>query len=152
MSTLKSLLEEEKGIFIDFDMFNEMKEALRETFASGSLTIIAIMARRCGESVFNKIIKEKPMKKKKALDYLCEIINQKNWGQLSFVKIDLKKGHGKAIVKNSFEARNCRSTGPCCHFLSNFMAGFLSKLLKREVNVTEIECAGKGAAFCEFEF
>lgn len=151
MGDLKNLLEEKQGIFVDFDMFKEMKKSLRETFASGAIVIIAVMARYYGERTFERIV-ETARTKKEALNEFCRMFAERNWGELSFVNVDFKKRSGKGILKNSFEARNYKSAVPCCHFLSNFMAGFLSKLLGEKINVTEKKCAGKGAAYCEFEF
>ena len=151
MSDLRRLLEEKKGFFISFDMFTEMKKALNETFASGAIVILAIMAKRCGERTFKEIV-EKAKVKEEALNKLCKIFAERNWGELSFINVNLKEGRGKGIVKNSFEARSHKSAVPCCHFLSNFMTGFLAKLLQKEIRVTEIKCAGKGDPYCEFDF
>jgi hypothetical protein len=147
----KGFLKEKEGIFIDYEMFVDMKKALRETFASGAYVIIAIMAKRCGRNVFEKI-KKKAKTKKDALEQLCNMVNERNWGELSFTEVNFEKKSGKGIIKNSFEARNCKSTTPCCHFLSNFIAGFLSKAFEKEINVVELKCAGKGDTYCEFKF
>jgi predicted hydrocarbon binding protein len=62
------------------------------------------------------------------------------------------KGSGRAIVKNSFEARRSMSNTPCCRFLANFIAGFIAELFIKNVIVKEIKCAAKGDEHCEFRF
>jgi predicted hydrocarbon binding protein len=77
------------------------------------------------------------------MKYLSKLVKNQNWGELSFVDVNFDKGLGKAIVKNSFEARRCTSKAPCCPFLRNFMAGFVAELFAKKVIVKEVKCIGK---------
>jgi predicted hydrocarbon binding protein len=148
---MKDLLERNDGFFLDFETFALMKKALEETFASGAGVIIATMAKPCGRKICREITK-KAKSKEGALNQFCVLVNQQNWGDLSFFDVDLDKGSGKAIVKGSFEARKCLSKAPCCHFLANFIAGFIAELFDKKVIVKEVKCAGKGDDHCEFRF
>jgi predicted hydrocarbon binding protein len=80
------------------------------------------------------------------------LVNEQNWGELSFFDVDFEKGSGKAIVKNSFEARKSISKTSCCRFFANFIAGFIAELFAKNVIVKEYKCAGNGDAQCEFRF
>jgi len=148
---LKEILEENKGFFLDFETFAEMKKTLEETFSSGAMVIIATMAKPCGQRICKRIV-GKAKTKKEALNEFSELVNKQNWGELSFFDVNFEKGSGKAVVKNSFEARQCRTRTPCCHFFANFIAGFISELFAKNVIVKENKCAGKGDDHCEFRF
>lgn len=149
---MKGVLEENDGFFMDFESFNEMKRALHQTFASGAIVIIASMARACGRKICAKI---KPASKsmEEALSNFSDLMNNRNWGEFSFLEVDFNNGTGRILVKNSFETRTEESAGEkCCHFLVNFTAGFLSELFARNITVTEKKCVGEGDECCEFEF
>lgn len=148
---LKEILEGDNGFFLKFETFAEMKKALEVIFATGATVIIATIAKPCGRRI-GKEIMEKAKTRKEALDQLAALLNKQNWGVLSFFDVDLKKGSGRAIVENSFEARKCRSKTPRCHFFANFIAGFMSELFAKNFTVKEEKCAGKGDAYCEFRF
>ena len=46
---MKEILEENKGFFLDFEKFAEMKKALEATFSPGALVIIGTVAELCGQ-------------------------------------------------------------------------------------------------------
>jgi predicted hydrocarbon binding protein len=148
---LKEVLEQNRGFFLDFETFVLMKKALEETFASGAGVIIATMAKPCGRKACRKI-KGKVKFREEALNQLCLLISEQNWGQLSFVDIDFDRGSGRAVLKDSFEARESMSKVPCCRFFANFMAGFIAELFTKNVVVKEIKCVAKGDEHCEFKF
>jgi predicted hydrocarbon binding protein len=148
---LKEVLEENAGFFLDFEMFAEMKKALEETFSSGAMVIIAIMAKPCGQRICRQIM-GKVKTKEEALSKFSRLVNEQNWGELSFHNFDFPRGSSKAVVKSSFEARQHQSKTPCCHFLANFIAGFMSEMFAKNVMVKEEKCAASGDPYCEFKF
>jgi predicted hydrocarbon binding protein len=148
---LKEVLEENKGFFLDFETFAEMKRALEGTFSSGATVIIATMAKPCGRRICKQIVGKAKMREE-ALNEFSELVSRQNWGELSFFDVDFEKGSGKAMVRNSFEARQRQSKAPCCHFFANFIAGFISELFNKNVIVKEDKCVGKGDEHCEFRF
>lgn len=149
---MKEIPEENSGFFLDFEMFNEMKRALYETFASGAVVIIASMAKACGRK-FNAKIRGDAKGFEEALSRFSESMRERNWGEFSFSDVDFKNGTGKITVKNSFETREQKATDKLgCYFLANFTAGFLSELFVRDINVMEKKCVSKGGEHCEFEF
>jgi predicted hydrocarbon binding protein len=79
-------------------------------------------------------------------------VDERNWGQLSFLEIDLDKGSGRAIVRNCFEARKSVPNNVGCRFLANLIAGFIGELFNKNVIVKEKSCAAKGDDHCEFKF
>jgi len=148
---LKEILEQNAGLFLDFETFAMMKKALTETFSSGALVIIATMAKPCGQKICKQITRNAKTNEE-ALNQLTELLNNQNWGELSLSNVNFKRGSGKAIVENCFEARQQQSRTPCCHFFSNFLAGFMSELFAKNVMVKEEKCAACGNAYCEFKF
>jgi len=148
---MKSILEQNGGFFIEFEMLAEMENALQQLFASGAIVIIATMARSCGKRLCQKL--RKSLSVEETLEKLCETLGGWNWGELNFSNVDTELGIGKFLVRNSFEARVKKAGGNIgCHFLSNFMAGFLSELFGENVAVKERRCASWEGRICEFEF
>lgn len=84
---MKEVLEENEGFFLDFETFALMKKALEETFASGAGVIIATMAKPCGRKICREI-KRKVETINEALNRLCLLVDEQNWGQLSFIDVD----------------------------------------------------------------
>jgi predicted hydrocarbon binding protein len=148
---MRSILEQNGGFFIEFEMLAEMENALQQLFASGAIVIIATMAKSCGKKLCQKI--RKNISVEEALEKLCETLGGWNWGELTFSNIDIELGMGKFSVKNSLEARvRSASNNFGCHFLSNFMASFLSELFGKNIAVKERKCASLEGKVCEFEF
>ena len=51
---MRSILEQNGGFFIEFEMLAEMENALQQLFASGAVVIIATMAKSCGKKLCQK--------------------------------------------------------------------------------------------------
>jgi len=149
---MRSILEQNGGFFIEFEMLAEMENALQQLFASGAVVIIATMAKSCGKKLCQKLRKQ-DLSVEEAVEKLCETLAGWNWGEFNFSNVDTGLGMGKFSVKNSLETR-VRKAGNNfgCHFLSNFMAGFLSELFGKNVAVKERRCASWEGRICEFEF
>jgi len=148
---MRSVLEQNGGFFVEFEMLAEMENALQQLFASGAIVIIATMAKSCGKKLCQKI--RKSLSVEEALEKLCETLGGWNWGELTFSNIDIELGTGKFSVKNSLETRVGKAGNNFgCHFLSNFMAGFLSELFGKNIAVKERRCASLEGRTCEFEF
>lgn len=149
---MKDVLERHNGFFLEFEMLAEMKNALQQLFSSGAVVIIAAMAKSCGYLLYKKL-DVGFSGADEALGKLCEVLSEWNWGELSIAQLDAEKGRGKIVARKSFETRKEKASDKFgCYFLSNFMAGFLSKLFGREVTVREMKCSGRGDENCEFEF
>lgn len=148
---MKSILEQNGGFFVEFEMLAAMEDALQQLFASGAVVIIATMAKSCGKKLCQKI--RKNLSTEEAIEKLCEALGGWNWGEFSFSLQDVERGMGKLSVKNSLETRVRRASNNFgCHFLSNFMAGFLSELFGKNIAIKERKCAFWEGKVCEFEF
>jgi predicted hydrocarbon binding protein len=129
-----------------------MESALEQIFSKAtSLMILDTMAAKCGEQSYRRMV-DKTVPKEEILRQFSESKNNENWGQLSFLNVDFAKGVGKVSIIDSFESRTRETTQPCCYFFRGFLAGFLSALFGKTIEVAEEKCAGKGDEHCEFVF
>ncbi len=128
---MREVLEQNNWFFVDFEMLVEMEDALQQVFASGAIVIIAVMAKPCGRWLCKNFVGESASVKE-ALEKFSELMSQRNWGEFTFSEVDFKNGAGSIAVKNCFEARKRKGADkPCYHFLTNFIAGFLSELFAK---------------------
>lgn len=149
---MKSVLEENGGFFVEFEMLAEMKSALEQLFATGGVVIVAAMARACGKLFYREMESQK-LSVEELLEKFCHVLGGWNWGDFSFSSVDAKRWKGKLSVRNSFEARSGRVKGMGgCYFLSHFVEGFLSEAFGRNIAVKELKCASREGDGCEFEF
>ena len=129
-----------------------MESALEQIFSKATTSMILnTIATKCGTESYRRIM-DKTAPKEEILRQLSTSMNDENWGKLSFPNIDLATGVGKARLIDSFESRTRKTTQPCCYFLRGFLAGFLSELFGKTIEVTEEKCAGKEDEHCEFAF
>jgi len=144
-----------KGFSFGLETFSEMKSALELIFSpSGASVILYTSAIKCGTHLCRRI-KKGTKTKEEALSRLSELKNEENWGKLFFQDVDFENGSGRLVIIDSFETSAHKNPGPnqpCCHFFRGFLAGFLSELFEKTIEVTEEKCAGKGDKHCEFVF
>jgi predicted hydrocarbon binding protein len=90
------------------------------------------MAKACGRKIYAKI-KENARDLEEALLKFSDLMSERNWGEFSLTEVDFKNGTGRILIENSFETRKKGAVGQaCCHFLTNFTAGFLSELFAKK--------------------
>ena len=144
-----------KSFSFRFETFSEMEPVLELIFSPSAASVILYMsAMKCGAHLCRRI-KKGAKTKEEALNRLSELKNEENWGRLSFQDVDFENGSGRLMIINSFETvahKNPKTNQPRCHFFRGFLAGFLSELFKKTIEVTEEKCAGKGDEYCEFIF
>jgi len=129
-----------------------MESALEQIFSKATTSMILnTMATKCGEQTYRRIV-DKTVPKEEILRQFSKSMNDENWGKLSFLNIDFAKGGGNGRIIDSFESRTRKTTQPCCHFFMGFLAGFLSELFGKTIEVVEKKCAGKEDEHCEFAF
>lgn len=77
------------------------------------------------------------------------IINEGGWGVAT---MDLRSKPIRVTLQNSQEARWLGpSDKPVCAICAGVVAGYASRLLRREVDAVEVRCAAMGARECVFE-
>lgn len=140
------------GILLRFETFSEIKSALEALLSPSAASVIMYhVAKEYGIYLCERIM-EKSKRKEEVLKRLSELKNEENWGKVFFQDMDIKKGSGRVLIENSFEAVIHKTGQPSCHFLRGFLAGFLSTLLEKSITVVEEKCAAKGDKRCEFRF
>ena len=144
-----------KSLSFEFETFSEMKSALELIFSPSAASVILYMsAIKCGTHLCRRVKKETKTKEE-ALSRLSELKNEENWGKLFFRDLDFENGSGRLIIVDSFETvahKSLRTKQPSCHFFRGFLAGFLSELFNKTIEVAEDKCARKGDGHCEFIF
>jgi predicted hydrocarbon binding protein len=139
-------------ISLHIDTFYQMERSLEQVFSKATTSkILEMMATKCGAESYRRIV-DKTAPKEEILRQFSRSMNDKNWGKLSFLNIDVETGVGKVRIIDSFESRTRKTTQPSCHFFRGFLAGFLSELFGKTVEVAEEKCAGKEDEHCEFVF
>ena len=159
-----------KGSFsFQFETFSQMESALELIFSpSAASVILYVAAVKCGAHSYRRMMKRASTKEeilnhlselkndenwgKISLNHLSELKNDENWGKISFLDVDFVNGSGRVIIVDSFESIARKTTQPCCHFFRGFLAGFLSELFEKTIEITEEKCVGKGDGHCEFVF
>lgn len=132
-----------------FKTFSEIKEGLKEIFGTAGSTIIYLEAVKAGRMACRRRV-DVAGSREAALKLLVEDKARQNWGEISFENLDMEKGSGKILIKNSLETRTTKSDKPVCYFFKGYLVGFLTELLQREVSLSEDRCAAKGDSHCEF--
>ena len=142
-----------KGSFsFQFVTFNDMVSALELIFSPSAASVILFTAAvKCGAQSYNRMMK-RASTKEEILNHLSELKKDENWGKISFLDVDFVNGSGRVIIVDSFESIARKTAQPSCHFFRGFLAGFLSELFGKTIEVTEEKCAGKGDEHCEFIF
>lgn len=73
------------------------------------------------------------------------------WGIFEFRDIDLKNRTGTVVVRDSFEAEALgKKNYPVCDVTRGVIAGFMSEVLGKCVEVKETKCLANGSDHCEF--
>jgi predicted hydrocarbon binding protein len=144
-----------KSFSFRFKTFSEMESALELIFSPSAASVILYMsAIKCGTHLCRRIKKE-TRTKEEALSRLSELKNEEKRGKPSFQDVNFENGSGRLVIIDSFETVAHKSPGinqPCCHFFRGFLAGFLSELFRKTIEVIKEKCAGRGDEHCEFVF
>lgn len=91
-----------------------------------------------------------------ALRQLVETYKRSGYGNLEVLEFDISLSEARLAGTDLFEAAVARESGvyrtPRCvdHYSRGMFAGFMSKLLGRDIVCEEIACQYRGDARCEF--
>jgi predicted hydrocarbon binding protein len=135
----RASLEERQGFFIRFDTFAAIEKALINSFGSSGLTILYLVGMECGKMYYDRI-SHITTDERMMIELVKKLKRDRNWGEFQ-IEIDKDKGTCKVSVKYLFEMRT--KDIEHCPFVRGYMAGFLSKLLKKEVKFVEEVCKGE---------
>jgi len=137
---------------MQFETFGQIENALELIFSpSAASVILHTAAIKCGVHSYKKISKL-AKRKQDILSQLSKLKQEEKWGKITFTGVDFKRGSGKILIDDSFEAVARKSNQLGCYFFRGFLTGFLSELFKKSVTVNEEKCVSKGNSNCEFSF
>jgi len=146
--SLRDRLEEQESFIFRFQTFSELKESLYGVFGASAYTIVYYAGVGAGKSAYGRRF-EKTKTGAELLKLFVEDKSSQNWGEIVF-DLDFAKSSGKVLVKNCFEARAVKSKQPVCYFIKGYLTGFLTVLMQKPVNLSEVRCLAKGDEYCEF--
>lgn len=88
------------------------------------------------------------------LETLLNVRQSAGWGVFEIQNLDDKTISGKIVVDNSIETieKRAASPEPICHLMKGYLAGALSEIFQKPLDVTETRCKAQGFGTCEFEF
>jgi predicted hydrocarbon binding protein/predicted amino acid-binding ACT domain protein len=73
------------------------------------------------------------------------------WGVMEFRQIDFKRRSGTVVVRNGFEAEAWgKKNYKVCDVTRGVIAGFMSIVFSKPVEVKETKCLANGSKYCEF--
>lgn len=73
------------------------------------------------------------------------------WGLMDFQHVDFNQSSGKVIVKENFEAAAFgKKNYNVCDWTRGAIAGFMSVVFGKTVEVKEVKCLANGSEHCEF--
>jgi predicted hydrocarbon binding protein len=73
------------------------------------------------------------------------------WGIFEFQEVNFERLSGTVIVRDSFEAASWgKKSYKVCDWTRGAIAGFMSVVFGKPVEVKEVKCLANGAEHCEF--
>lgn len=129
-------LEEKEGFFIRFDTFASIERALLSAFGPEGLTILYFAGIECGKRYYDRISRI-AKDESEMLEVVRKLKRDRNWGDFH-IEIDRKAGTCKVTIFNPFELRE--NENKSCPYLRGYMAGFLTRLLGKEVKFEKEVC------------
>jgi hypothetical protein len=150
LSNCHELLKKGEAFIMHMITFADLKKGLEKEFSTGATIILYIQGKNCGKRSCRRLM-GKYRDKTKLLNIVTEYKKSEKWGVIEF-SVDLEKGEGNIIVRESFEAKQYGySPVPVCHFLRGYLAGVLGEIMGKDITVIETECIARGSQFCLFE-
>jgi len=121
---------------------------LRE-LGSGGLAIMYHMGYKAGEALAQKLATYFDSSRR-ALEYMLLYYESLGHGRFKLESY-IDKTYCRVVVRELLECLGVRNEKPNSQVFRGMLAGFLSKLWGKEVEVREIKCLALGDPYCEFE-
>lgn len=134
----KSIL---KGLFKDIKV--ELGEAGK--------VFLYYQGEEVGKSIYENYGKYAPLEEG-MLTLFAELVKAVGWGIVEIVYSNLIEGIFTIRVYNSIECEFCETSNePCGYFAKGVLAGLLSKITGKKIEVKETKCIAMGDPYCQFE-
>jgi len=116
----------------------------------GARVIIVKAGKIAGQQFADSLLKQ-GLKAEEMKDALEIFLTRSGWGKV-FAKIDIENQMAVFRIKNSVTTRQTNAKEPICYFISGYLAGVLSAVFGKSVEVKETKCAAKNDdKYCEFQ-
>lgn len=151
-----------RNILATEDFIVGLMQGLEEEVGAASSVVLYEIGRAWGvkdAEFFNSwFMKEYNYKSKLSqtnLPYVLEAwwwpFTSQGWGNWDVDMSEQKNGFMFVNIFDSAVARTLGNVGkPVCHLYAGLMAGFFTKLVKKELSCIEIQCYAMGETYCKF--
>ncbi|MBX5321644.1 MAG: hypothetical protein QHH12_03135 [Candidatus Bathyarchaeota archaeon] len=143
----------ERAVIFRKSVYEALFTGVREKFGSAGEAMLYYQGFSIGFEIYEQYVK---IAKSERIEDLIEVAKAINmtlgWGIADDVNIDVKKGHAKLRIYQSFECELGKDEEkPYSQFYRGAIAGIFTRFFGKDVKVEETKCIAKGDPYCEFE-
>ncbi len=149
-------LSEERMFIPSIINIESVKKELIGLFGERSAdSILYMIGKEDGSKRSHKIMKQVKGGFEEKIRITLDIASVTGWGKIELIEANEKKKYALFESRNTFESHielleNKKHKKPVCRVLSGLMASYASTILKKDVDVIELKCRGKGDEKCVF--
>lgn len=119
---------------------------------SGFAAVHYHAGKNTGVSIAEHLREKYGLEKKDLILAFTQEMKATGWGIIEVHDIDSKRSSGTIIVKECFEAAAWRKKPyNVCHWTRGTLAGFMSTVFGKNLEVEEVKCLATGNEYCEFK-
>jgi len=142
----------ERAIICTESFFKALLKDMREYLGTAHAVWLYHVGVNTGCNLYEKILKIVNKERIDEIVHLAQGLLQHVGFGIIRITYDVSRCQASIDVKDSFECKLfSNSQQPESHYLRGMLAGFLSKVFKREVKVEEHKCIAMGDEYCEFK-
>ena len=141
-----------RSIMIDQNTIKALLSLFKEHFGEGfTESLLYYAGYNTGKAFYKVYISDKNIKLEDALELLNAFLIGFGWARIVNTKL-----YGSSIVVQVDRSWECEVLegevqGSASRYFKGFLEGFLSSLLNKDIEVTEVSCIALGNSFCTFQ-
>jgi len=141
----------ERAIVLRRVFYEAMIKHLRRRLGTGLEAILYHIGFEAGKRVYDAHVQMVGKNTFRLIKSGEVLFTQMGFGRIKVTDMYLEEARMRIIVYDSFECELFRGEGrPMSNLIRGMMAGWVSRLLKRDISVKEVRCVAKGDPYCEF--
>jgi len=141
----------ERSIVLRRFFYEAMIKHLRRKLGTGLEAILYHIGFEAGKRVYDAHVRMAGENAFRLIKSGEVMFTQMGFGRIKATDVYLGEARMRVIVYDSFECELFRGEGkPMSNLIRGIIAGWVSRLFKREVSVKEVKCIAKGDPYCEF--
>jgi len=139
---------EARLVVFTLEEMHNLFRLLRE-LGEGGLAVMFHMGFKAGEAMAERLFSYFG-DNRKSLEYMLLYYESLGHGRFRLERY-IDKEYCRLVARELVECLGVRSEKPNSHLFRGLLAGFLSRLWRKEVKVEETRCIARGDSCCEFE-